>query len=247
MDAGEFIWTDAKNDDTGAGQYTYPTNKACAKASDLREFRVTYDKDNLYFFIKTSRPGDWWAPFRLIGIDTNGVAGGLETKGMTTLPGLGEINVAPGLACEYTIGISGTYKGFVWDSAGKVIAEKKGDKNDTEGFLIDDYNWNNVEVAVPWSMLGGKPSGQTWRFVVAVGQQDNDHFREVYETVSEWHGGGGEGNDGETGPDPDCYDLASPTKEIQEKELSGYRATGNKSTPADYAVIERSFLTVTFE
>ena len=244
---GEFIWEDAKNDDTGPGQYKYPTNKAFIKSSDLREFRVTFDDKNLYLLITCSRPGDWWAPMRLVGIDTNGVEGGLETKGMTTLPGYGEINVSPSLACEYAIGISGSYKGFVWDASGKVIAKKMGKNDDTPGFQIDDFNWNNVEVAVPWTLLGGKPSGKTWRFIVAVGQQDNDHFREVNEVGSEWHGGGGEGSEGDTGPDPDIYDLASPSLEIQQKELGSYKATGSGSTAADYATIERSFLPVTFK
>lgn len=247
VDADEFIWSDAKNDDTGPGSYKYPTGKVFNKSSDLREFRVTYDNDNLYFLIKCSRPGDWWAPMRLIGIDTNGVEGGLETQGMITLPGLGEINAAPSLACEYAVGVSSTFKGFVWDSSGKVLAKKDGQDNDTAGFLIDDYNWNSVEVAVPWSLLGGKPAGKTWRFMIGIGQQDNDHFREVYEVGTEWHGGGGEGNDGDTGPDPDMYDLASPSKEIQEKELGSYKATGASSNASSYATIEKSFLSVTFE
>ncbi|MDD5258563.1 MAG: glucodextranase DOMON-like domain-containing protein [bacterium] len=247
ISADEFIWTDAKGDDNGSGTYTYPTSKVFTKSSDLREFRVTYDDHNLYFLIKCSRPGDWWAPFRLIGIDTNGVEGGLEKQGEVTLPGLGEVNVAPGLACEYAVGISSTYKGFVWDGEGKVIARKEGKDSDTAGFLIDDYNWNNVEVAIPWQMLGGQPPGKTWRFIVGIGQQDNDHFREVNEFASEWHGGGGEGNEGETGSDPDIYDLASPSSEIQQKELSSYKAAGPKNDAASYAIIERSFVPVTFE
>ncbi len=248
ISADELIWTDEKNDETGSGTYTYPTNKVFNKSSDLREFRVTYDDQNLYFLIKCSRPGDWWAPFRLIGIDTNGVEGGLDNQGTATLPGLGEINVAPGLACEYAVGISSTYKGFVWDADGKILARKEGKDNDTAGFLIDDYNWNNVEAAVPWQMLGGKPaSGKTWRFIVGIGQQDNDHFREVNEVAAEWHGGGGEGAEGDTGPDPDVYDLASPAIEIQQKELSSYQAKGLKNDASSYATIEKSFVPVTFE
>ncbi|MFH1779508.1 MAG: glycoside hydrolase family 2 TIM barrel-domain containing protein, partial [Candidatus Omnitrophota bacterium] len=37
---GEYIWKDAEGDDTGDGDYTYPTNKALKKGADLREFRV---------------------------------------------------------------------------------------------------------------------------------------------------------------------------------------------------------------
>jgi len=73
---GEYIWNDAKDDDTGDGDYTYPGSRALKKGADLREFRVTYDKDNLYLMIKCDRPGDWWAPYRLIGIDQDGAKGG---------------------------------------------------------------------------------------------------------------------------------------------------------------------------
>src|SRR3989338_7743170 len=57
---GEYIWKDAKGDDTGNGHYTYPTHKALTKGGDLREFRVTWDDDNLYLMIKCDRPGDFW-------------------------------------------------------------------------------------------------------------------------------------------------------------------------------------------
>ena len=157
----------------------------------------------------------------------------------------GNMKVSPELACEYTIGIFNSYKGRIWDANGKLIARKTGDKNDTSGFKIDDASWNAVEVAIPWNLIGGNPAlptGQTWRFVVGVGQQDNDIFRRVEKTQSEWHGGGAETN----GSNPHVYDLTGPDKKTQEYELNGYKPEGSPSDPDTFAVIKKCYLVVTF-
>ena len=249
---GEYIWEDAKGDDTGNGHYAYPTNKAVEKGSDLREFRVTWDSENLYLLIKCDHPGDYWAPYRIIGIDQDGAKGG---KGGTQVLAQGDMDemsadsgcfgnlkVSPELACEYVVGIFNSYKGRMWDAKGKLIARKEGDKKDTPGFLIDDSNWNAIEMAIPLKLIGGNPAGKTWRFVVAVGQQDNDIFRKVEKGVSEWHGGGGENN----GSNPYVYDLASPDRKTQEYELNSYKREGDPTDPGTFATIKRSYLTVTF-
>jgi hypothetical protein len=252
ISGGEYIWKDAKGDDTGNGRYTYPMNKALTKGSDLREFRVTWDDDNLYLMIKCDRPGDYWTPYRIIGIDQDGAKGGKagtqilaqgDTDEMSPESGCyGNLKVSPELACEYVIGVFNSYKGRIWDANGKLIARKTGDKDDTSGFKIDDTNWNAVEVAIPLNLIGGNPSGQTWRFIVGVGQQDNDIFRGVEKTRSEWHGGGGETG----GSNPYVYDLAGPDKKTQEYELNGYRPEGDPSDPNTFAVIRKCYLTVTF-
>lgn len=253
---GEYIWKDAADDDTGNGWYQYPTHKALKKGCDLKEFRITFDKENLYFLIKCDRPGEFWAPYRIIGIDTDGAKGGKNgmqvlTQGapedLTSDSGCyGEIKVSPELACDYVIGIFNSFKGRIWDAKGKLLARKEGSKtDDTAGFKVDDVSWSAVEVAIPWSILGGFPAGQTWRFVVGIGQQDKDIFREIEKEVSEWHGGGGEHSD-DFGPDPDVFDLASPDKKTQEFELRSYNAEGETGDPASFATINRSYLTVTF-
>jgi hypothetical protein len=252
---GEYVFLDHKGDDTGDGNYTYPTNKALRKGADLREFRVTWDKNNLYFLIKTDRPGDWWAPYRLIGIDIDGAKGGKED--MTVLAqgdidelssdagSYGEVRVSENLACEYVVGISSTYKGRLWDKKGKLIAWRDGQPSDTKGFKVDDANWYAVEVAIPLDLIGGSPAGKTYRFIVGVGQQDYDHLREIEEVESEWHGGGGETSD-EDGVDPDFYDLAAWSTDVQEKELSSYDENGNPGDEEAFAVIKDSYLEVTF-
>ncbi|MFA5147976.1 MAG: glycoside hydrolase family 2 TIM barrel-domain containing protein [Candidatus Omnitrophota bacterium] len=253
---GEFIWKDAKDDDTGNGHYTYPTNKAVSKGCDLREFRITWDDENLYMLIKCDRPGDFWAPYRIIGIDTDGAKGGkggaqVLAQGDPDDVGpdkgsFGEIKVAPELACEYIVGAYNSYKGRIWDAKGKLVASKEAKPDDTPGFKIDDYGWSAVEVAIPWKLLGGSPPyGQTWRFIVGIGQQDNDVFREIEKDASEWRGGGGESSD-MFGPDPDIFDLASPDRKTQEFELRSYDPQGEPGNPDSFATIKKSYLVVTF-
>lgn len=252
---GEYIWKDAQGDDTGDGDYTYPINKALKKGADLREFRVTYDNDNLYLLIKTGRAADWWVPYRLIGIDQDGAKGG---KGGTQVlaqgdideissdsGSFGELKVSPELACEYVIGISSTYKGRIWDANGKLIARKEEEADDTPGFKVIDANWNAVEVAIPLKLIGGGPVGKTWRFIVAVGLQDYDVAREIKDTESEWNGGGGE-ESADDGVDPDFYDLASPDTATQEKELASYKEGADPGDTDAFATIEKSYLIVNF-
>ncbi|MDP3804539.1 MAG: glucodextranase DOMON-like domain-containing protein, partial [Candidatus Omnitrophota bacterium] len=136
-------------------------------------------------------------------------------------------------------------KGRIWDSKGKLIARKEAQPDDTPGFKIEDSNWNAVEVAIPWSLIGGEPAlpaGQTWKFVVAAGQQDNDIARKVEEKASEWYGGGGAAN----GVNPSVYDLAGSDKATQEKELGSYDENADEGDPRDFATIDKSYLTVNF-
>lgn len=252
---GEFIWKDAEGDDTGNGNYSYPTNTAFRNAADLQEFRITWDSQNVYFLIKCSRPGDWWVPYRLIAIDQDGAKGGKRgaqvlAQGDVNLLGpdsgtFGELKVSPELACEYVIGISSTFRGRIWDATGKLVAKADGERTDTEGFKIKDSNWAAVEVAVPQRIIGD-PSGKTWRFIVATGLEDHGFLREVYKETTEWHGGGGEDTGAEDGTDPDFYDLASPDLETQEAELSSYKSLAPAGDTSAFATIKKSYLTVTF-
>ena len=252
---GEYIWKDAAGDDTGNGKYTYPQNKALKKGADLKEFRITFDDENLYFFIKTNRPGDWWTPYRIIGIDTDGAAGGTggtqvfaegDIDELSSESGTyAELKVAPGLACEYVIAVSSTYKGRIWDDKGKLIAFRDDQPEDTPGFKVIDTNWNTVEVAIPWKIIGGRPENKVYRFIIAVGQQDYDIAREIEEEPSEWHGGGGEASDN-NGVDPDVYDLAGSDKATQEREMGSFTRNAPPGDTAGFATIDRSYLIVNF-
>ena len=246
---GEYIWKDASGDDTGNGKYTYPLDKALKKGADLKEFRVTFDKDNLYFLIKTDRPGDWWTGYKVIGIHKEGAAGGTEVLAQGDKNEINfnsgtfaNLKVAPALACQYVVAISSTYKGRIYDDKGKMIAHKEAQPDDTPGFKVDDFNWNAVEIAIPLDLIGGSPAGQTWKFIVATGQQDNDIARKVEAKQSQYNGGGG----AENGENPSVYDLAGADKATQEKELGSYDTNAPEGDPKGFATIEKSFLTVNF-
>ncbi|MCK5707643.1 MAG: hypothetical protein KAI43_08320 [Candidatus Aureabacteria bacterium] len=256
VDKGEYIYRDAKKDDVGPGKYTYPKNQKLKKGADIREFRVTYDDKRIYFMIKTSRPNEWWAPYRLIAIDTDGHYG--KTDGSVVLAQgdvdeldsyngcYAELKVAPELACEYVIGVASTFKGRLWDKDGRLIAKADGNENDTPGFKVADANWYALEIAVPFSMVGD-PRGKTWRFIVAAGLQDKDILREVFAKRTEWNGGGSkEKSELEDGADPDVYDLIGANIEDQMKDLSGYKLTDDNPEPKHFTTIRKSFVTVTF-
>ena len=252
---GEYIWKDAVGDDTGNGRYTYPLNKALKKGCDLKEFRVTYDGINLYMMIKCDRPGDFWSPLRIIGIHKEGVAGGQTVLAQGNKDGpdfdksiSANLKVSPELACQYVIAISSSaYKGRIWDGSGKLIARKDEDEAvaNTPGFKIVSANWNLVEAAIPLELLGTDPkriTKESWKFIVAIGQQDFDVARIIDVDASEWHGGGGAPN----ASNPFVYDLAGADKETQEKELGSYDPNAPTGDPAGFATISKSFLTVDF-
>jgi len=257
VDKGEYIYRDAKKDDVGPGKYTDGKKKEVKKGAAIRDFRVTFDNKRIYFMIKTSRPNEWWAPYRLIAIDQDGHYG--KTEGSQVLAQgdideldsyngtYAELKVAPNLACEYVIGISSTYKGRIWNSDGQLIAKCEGSENDTPGFKVADANWYAVEVAIPFSLIGD-PRGKTWRFIVASGLQENDYAREIYATPDDWHGGGSKDKTKvEDGPDPDVFDLIGASITDQKSDLSSYKATGEEVVdPKYFTTIKKSYVTVTF-
>jgi len=252
---GEFIWKDATGDDTGNGKYTYPKTPAFTKAADLEEFRITWDSRNVYFLIRSSKPGDWWSPVRVIAIDTDGMGGGrrgmqvIQQGDINTMDAdtgtFGELRVSKSLAADYVICIAGTFKGRIWDAKGKLIAKAIGEKTDTAGFKIKDSNACAVEVQVPLKIIGN-PAGKTWRFVVAMGTEDKEHMREIYKEADDWHGGGGEATTSDDGVDPDYFDLASPDQNTQEIELSSYKPNAPAGDASAFAEIKKSFLQVKF-
>jgi hypothetical protein len=156
-----------------------------------------------------------------------------------------ELKAAPEISCGRVIAISSCYKGRIWDAKGKLLARKIGEESDTEGFLIDDDNVSTVEVAIPYEIVGD-PRGKIWRFIVATSLEDGGHAREMASETSEWRGGGGYGDGDEGEVDPDVYDLASRSSELQKKELSSYKRHAPKGDEDAFATIEKSYLTVRF-
>ncbi|MFH1369218.1 MAG: glucodextranase DOMON-like domain-containing protein [Elusimicrobiota bacterium] len=253
VNQGEYIWRDAQGDDNGTGSYTYPTNAAFTNCADIREIRITWDSKNLYFMIKCRRPGDYWAPYRMIGIHKENSSEQFTTllaqgnpEDMNPEEGcMGNIKAAPELACQYVIGLSSTWKAYIWNAKNRLIAKRVGKEDDTPGFRCDDANWSAVEVSVPLEIIGN-PAGQTWKFIIGVGTQESDYLRKVVSEQTEWLGGGGDGDDKVPGACPYLYDLAGAPKNLQEKDLNSYKRGGSNSDSSGFAVIKNSYLTVKF-
>lgn len=252
---GEFVWRDAGDDDKGNGSYQYPQDPSLDRSADIQEFRVAFDRENLYLLITIRKPNEWWVPYRVVGIRTDQAADGLSPvfpqgaiETLNTYEGTyGEIKVAPELAPHFVLGISGTFKGRLWDRTGKLIAKCDGPDtgNDTPGFKIATVDWAQTQIAIPWQILGvPPPQGKSWKFVVGAGCQDYDRMREVDIEPSQWHGGGGEGRFNDDGPDPDVFDLVGASLAEQQEDLGNY-TTGNNS-PDHYSVIKKSFVEVKF-
>jgi hypothetical protein len=256
VDKGEFIWKDAKGDDTGDGNYVYPTDIKLQRGADLREFRVTYDEERLYLLIKTDRPNDWWVRYLIIGIDQTG-AGGVVSGATVLAQGdldtmdpysgcFGEIKVAEELGCEIIIGISSTYKVKVWDEHGNLLASVAGEEEQVPGLKIADDNWYALELALPYEIIGD-PRSQTWRFIVGSALQDGDRFREVHSGINEWHPGGSRVTANvEHGVEPDVFDLIGASREKQIEDLSSYDPHGRPGDPDAFATIRHSYVTVRF-
>jgi hypothetical protein len=208
----------------------------------------------LYILIKATRPGDWWAPYRLIGIHKEGsqepateVLAQGDPELLTADSGCyGNIRVAPELACQFIVGISGTYKGRIWNGKGELVGKKTSEATDTPEFKVDDQNWEAVEIALPFTVIGD-PRGQTWEFVIGMGVQDSDYLRAVAENATDWSGGGGSGGSDVLSVNPKLYDLAGSDKKTQQRELGSYDRAGRPGDPKAFAVIRDSYLSVTFE
>jgi len=251
VSGGEFVWKDAIGDDVGDGNYTYPKNAAFKRCADLKEFRVTFDAKNVYFLIRFETPGDYWAPYCVIGIDQDGASGGIDGsevlyQGSHEEGGsCGELKVKPELACEYTIAVFSCYRGKIWNAKGELVGTRDGKESDTPGLIIDDKDWHSLEVAIPIKIIGN-PAKKTWRFIVATGLEEQGHLREMSSETGEWNGGGGIGSAEEGEVDPDVFDLASPGGGIQKKELGSYSEGGEAGDEGSFATIKESFLTVKF-
>jgi beta-galactosidase/beta-glucuronidase len=251
----EFIWKDSLGDDKGPGTYTYPASPSFKDAADIKEVRITFDDRCLYIYIRGAKPGDWWAPYRLIGIHKEGsqeaaseiLAQGSYEQVSADAGCYGNIRVSPELACQYVVGVSGTYKGRIWNGKGELVAKKVSDSNDTPEFKIDDENWETIEMAVPYTVVGN-PAGQTWKFIIGMGVQDNDYLRSVVENASEWNGGGGAGEaNGALSLTPKLYDITGSDVKTQQKELGSFDPAGKAGDPKAFAVLNESCLSVTFE
>ncbi len=232
--SNEFIYKDPLNDDTGDGDYTYPTNSRFTQGMlDITEFRVTYDSNFLYFYIKlktaSPHPDGWWLNGIIIGINDETLTQGnyylIEGDGINPDSGpCAEIRTI--FKIQYTIFMASTYRIRMWDWEGKKIGDGD-DPDNSDGSLnnlkVKAGTWNIYEAGIPLSLLNIK--NKKIRFLAGSCFEENQMVREVqgYPLLTEWYITGGDRywwNN--LSSDPDVIDLIGADKYHQEQDLSSY-------------------------
>jgi hypothetical protein len=232
----EFIWKDEMNDDTGDGDYTYPTDATFTGGdADIDEFRLAWDTGYLYFLFKpvsVNPSASFFTPYFGIAIDTNRVYGSGRT----------ELGIEGGIANGGTDAVLSGYLASEFEVAipggNPVVMVDKNGTNVSTG-VRSAYNKTSgaTEIAVPLSTIGN-PAGHTWSFVPYAGLETFNMLREIQLNRAQWVPGGGYDNDS-AGNEPDIFDLVGNTAANQIVDLSSYSGV----TPA---TIARSAISITF-
>ena len=222
---GEYIWTDATVDDTGAGAYTYPTNAVFVPGTfDLTEVRVTADADNLYFLIRIADLTNPWISDPGISLQKFGIFLDTGTGGLTA--------AAPNLVTGTDFEYSAIVAQATWQPENAKIFNAAGDWWPI-GYAADSTN-EAIEVSLPLQFIGD-PSGQTWGIYLWIGGQDGfgpGGWRDVTAAGGEWAFGGGS----DTLFDPAVVDLAFST--TQAAELDSYDdSTSSQATVTSMASV----------
>ncbi len=254
----QYIWQDVANDDRGDGDYIYPTNSSTfgANSADIDQFRVCWDTTNLYIFLRANNAtADWWASAFIIGIDIGTPDTGSEVliQGDKVDPETGpcaELRSTK-IKCDYTIFASSTYKCRMWNAAGIKIGDDVDTLDDGNLNNIDfqSPSWNEWEIKIPLSLIGSNPSDSTWHYIVGLGHEENNYFREIQPDNSgnpmEWYGINGDNSWWSTnGVDPDVYDLIGADQVKQESDLNSYNINGTPGETNDFVDIQYSYVTV---
>ncbi|MCD4691234.1 hypothetical protein K8S17_07215 [bacterium] len=192
-------WIDPEGDDTGDGDYTYPTNEAFGEGgeADLLSFSIEKENGDLIFVFKLRNLVDPWG----VGNRLTMVAVAIDTDE----GGDGELrrnaNVMLSAPSEYQV--------FAAGEAAEVI-NTESEKVDLGVTVVTDMEAGTIRISVPIERIDGAASD--WRFTPAVGLQDDygtgglGDFRDVKAVCEEWRGGGGD----DLAIDPNIYDIVVP-------------------------------------
>jgi len=249
----QYVWKDAFGDDTGNGNYTYPTNAEFKESAyDIDEFRFAYDLENAYFLVTMHGDQDFFGAYAArigIWVDRSDITTGVDT---TDVGDHKNFCQAPDVAF---------FEGFNWDFH---VSNRGGFQSaylyrveDNASFFggtvqeFENVGTRTVELAVPWADIGGLPSELTvLRMVVGAGSEDGGgNWREVIGgDPGEWNFGGGcTGNDDEFNTDSCLFDgdadlldlIGAATQAEQEADLTSSDCAGYV-----LPVITNSFVTV---
>jgi len=192
-------WTDPEGDDTGDGDYTYPTNEAFGDGgqADVLSFAIERDNGNLVFVFKIRNLVDPWG----IGNRLTMVAVAIDTQE----GGDGELrrnaNVMLSAPSEYQVFAAGETV---------EVMDASSEKVDMGATVVTDVEAGTIRISIPIEQIDGAASD--WRFTPAVGLQDDygagglGDFRDVKARCEEWRGGGGD----DLAIDPNIYDIIVP-------------------------------------
>jgi hypothetical protein len=226
------FWIDALGDDLGDGDYTYPTNlNFSGDECDIASVRIAYDNNNLYLCLQNNPAdsdifGAYGARF-FVYIDRSD----LNTGSDTSVVG----NHAAFCQSPDAAFFTGFNADFHWSNRGgfdsPYVYGFAGDTSDfgnpAAGVESESTATATVEASIPWSSLGGVPSGATtFRFIIGATNSDSGNARGVSETAEEFRFGGGvagpdEGGCGNDG-DVDMVDLAfAADQTTQNTDLAG--------------------------
>ncbi|KPL17745.1 MAG: hypothetical protein AMJ92_11090 [candidate division Zixibacteria bacterium SM23_81] len=201
--AGEQILFQAKDpsgDDTGDGDYVYPTHEAFGQGGQADILSCTISRDEGNFMVQMSfrdLVDPWHVGNRLsfvaIAVDTSeGGDDQLRHNASAYLENSSEFQIfMAGDTCE--------------------ILDAQGNRVPTEAVCDVDNEKNIMTLTVPQRDIG-MPT-ESWKYTIAVGLQDDygagglGDFRMVEAQAQEWRGGGGVA---ELDINPNVYDLILP-------------------------------------
>jgi carbohydrate-binding DOMON domain-containing protein len=215
-------WEDPSGDDTGDGDYTYPTSEFFGEGgeADLLSFAIEKENGSLVFVFSIRNLVDPWN----VGNRLTMVAVAIDTQDGGDEELRRNANVLLEEPSEYQIFAAGEEVGVI-DANSEVV--------DIGATVETDVAGGTIRVTVPLDGIDG--ASAEWRFTPAVGLQDDygagglGDFREVKAVCEEWRGGGGD----DLAIDPNIYDIIVPqprrvfglfggSKRSQEEVLGAY-------------------------
>jgi carbohydrate-binding DOMON domain-containing protein len=210
-------WDDPVGDDTGDGDYTYPTNPAFGDGgeADLLSFAIDKDNGSLIFEFKIRHLVDPWN----VGNRLTMVAVAIDTDEGGDNELRRNANVLLAAPSEYQVFAGGEVVEVI-DAASEPV--------DVGASVETDIKNGIIRISVPIEGIDGAASD--WNFTPAVGLQDDygagglGDFREVKRVAGEWRGGGGD----DLAIDPNIYDIIVP----QPRKILGLFG-GSKRSQAD--------------
>jgi len=193
------VWEDPAGDDTGDGDYTYPTNPAFGEGgeADILSFSIEKDNGNLTFVFEMKNLVDPWS----VGNRLTMVAVAIDTEDGGDDELRHNANVLLEEPSEYQI--------FAAGETVEVIDEES-DHVDIGAAVVTDIAAGTIRISIPIAEING--ASAEWRFTPAAGLQDDygagglGDFRDVKAASEEWRGGGGD----DLSIDPNVYDIIVP-------------------------------------